>query len=128
MFVPLGVEQFKLPVFTGGKWNLVPPNLRNAAKPHKKKNHNQNPNPNPNPGNGFPTPPPGRNPNPYPTYSCDPAVVTCNPNAPGDGTAIPSRWAPSGRAQRSAASSPVCPRPVCGCGAARASTIASAVR
>ena len=86
MFVPLGVEQFKLPVFTGSKWNLVPPNLRNAAKPHKKKNHNQNPNPNPNPGNGFPTPPPGNgNPNPYPTYSCDPAVVTCNPNAPGNG-------------------------------------------
>ena len=73
MFVPLGVEQFKQPVFTGTKWNLVPPSLRNAAKPHKKKNQNQNPNPNPNPGNGFPTPPPGNgNPNPYPTYSCDP--------------------------------------------------------
>ncbi len=86
MFVPLGVEQFQTPIFTGTKWNLVPPGLRNAAKPHKKKNHNPNPNPNPNPGNGFPTPPPGNgNPNPYPTYSCDPAVVTCNPNAPGNG-------------------------------------------
>ena len=80
MFVPLGIEKFQPVVFTGTKWNLVPPGLRNVAKPHKKKNHNQNP------GNGFPTPPPGNgNPNPYPTYSCDPSVVTCNPNAPGSG-------------------------------------------
>jgi len=79
MFVPLGIEKFQPVVFTGTKWNLVPPGLRNVAKPHKKKR-------NPNPGNGFPTPPPGNgNPNPYPTYSCDPAVVTCNPNAPGGG-------------------------------------------
>ena len=79
MFAPLGVEQFEQPVFTGAKWNLVPPGLRNVAKPHKKKK-------NQNPGNGFPTPPPGNgNPNPYPTYSCDPTVVTCNPNAPGGG-------------------------------------------
>jgi membrane peptidoglycan carboxypeptidase len=83
MFVPLGVEQFQPPVFTGTKWNLVPPGLRQVAKPHKKKNHGQNP----NPGNGFPTPPapPSQNPFPYPTYSCDPAVVTCQPNAPGGG-------------------------------------------
>jgi membrane peptidoglycan carboxypeptidase len=84
MFVPLGVEQFKPPVFTGQAWNLVPPGLRKVAKPHKKKNNNQNP----NPGNGgFPTFPPingnPTSPNPYPTYSCDPSVVTCNPNAPG---------------------------------------------
>jgi len=79
MFAPLGAEQFEQPVFTGTKWNLAPPGLRNLAKPHKKKK-------NPNPGNGFPTPPPGNgNPNPYPTYSCDPTVVTCNPNAPGGG-------------------------------------------
>jgi len=25
--------------------------------------------------------PAGGNPNPYPTYSCDPSLVTCNPNA-----------------------------------------------
>ena len=82
MFVPLGIEKFQPVVFTGTKWNLVPPGLRNVAKPHKKKNQNQNQ----NPGNGFPTPPPGNgNPNPYPTYSCDPSVVTCNPNAPGGG-------------------------------------------
>ena len=36
MFVPLGAEQFLPPVFTGAKWNLVPPGLR-KAKPHKKK-------------------------------------------------------------------------------------------
>ena len=85
MFVPLGVEQFKQPVFTGMTWNLVPPGLRQVAKPHKKKeNHGRKP----NPGNGLPTPPPGNgNPNPYPTYSCDPSVVTCNPNAPGGGNA-----------------------------------------
>jgi len=77
MLAPLGAEQFQQAVFTGGKWNLVPPNLRKKAKPHKR---------NPNPGNGgFPPPPPGGNgnPNPYPTYSCDPTVVTCNSNAPG---------------------------------------------
>jgi membrane peptidoglycan carboxypeptidase len=88
MFVPLGVEQFQNPVFTGTKWNLVPPGLRTIAKPHKKKKpHGQNP----GPGNGGPpTFPPGNgggngNPNPYPTYSCDPSVVTCNPNAPSGG-------------------------------------------
>jgi len=79
MFVPLGLENWQPVTFTGGKWNLVPPNLRKTAKPHKKKNQN------PNPGNGgFPTFPPGNgNPNPYPTYTCDPTVVTCNPNPPG---------------------------------------------
>ena len=80
MFVPLGVEHFQPPVFTGVKWDLVPPNLRHVAKKHaKKKNNNQN---NQNPGS-FPTtfPTPG-NPQPYPTYSCDPQVVTCEPNSP----------------------------------------------
>jgi membrane peptidoglycan carboxypeptidase len=83
MFVPLGVQQFQTPVFTGVKWNLVPPNLRSVPKkpPKKKNNHNQNP----NPGNGQQTPPQNGNPNPFPTYSCDPSVVTCNPNAPGGG-------------------------------------------
>jgi membrane peptidoglycan carboxypeptidase len=82
MFVPLGVEQFKQPVFTGQAWNLVPPGLRKVAKPHKKKNHGQNPNP------GFPNPPtqPSQNPFPYPTYSCDPTVVTCQPVTSGGGT------------------------------------------
>ena len=79
MFAPLGIQQFEPPVFTGAKWILVPASLR--AKPHKKHNQNRNP------GNGFPTAPPSGpgNPNPYPTYSCDPSVVTCNPNAPGGG-------------------------------------------
>ena len=82
MFVPLGVETFQPVVFTGLKWNEVPPNLRNVGVKHPKKKKNQNP----NPGGGQPTPPPGNgNPNPYPTYSCDPSVVTCNPNAPGGG-------------------------------------------
>ena len=81
MFLPLGVEQFQPAVFTGGKWNLVPPGL--LKDKHPKKKHDQNP----YPGNGLPTPPPGPGggPNPYPTYSCDPSVVTCNPNAPGGG-------------------------------------------
>jgi membrane peptidoglycan carboxypeptidase len=84
-FLPLPVVQFTTPVFTGQTWNLVPPNLRNVGKKHPKKKHNQNP----GPGNGSnaSTPPGNGNPNPYPTYSCDPTVVTCNPNAPnGDGT------------------------------------------
>jgi membrane peptidoglycan carboxypeptidase len=85
MFVPLGVEKFQPVVFTGTKWNEVPPNLRSVGKKHPKKKNNNNQNPNPGNG-GFPSPPPGNgNPNPYPTYSCDPSVVTCNPNAPGGG-------------------------------------------
>jgi len=36
MFLPLGVEPFQPPVFTGSQWNLVPPGLRQVAKPHKK--------------------------------------------------------------------------------------------
>jgi membrane peptidoglycan carboxypeptidase len=83
MFVPLGVEKFQPVMFTGSKWNEVPPNLRNVGKKHPKKKNNNNSNQNPNPGNGIPSQPAGGgNPNPYPTYSCDPHVVTCNPNAP----------------------------------------------
>ncbi|MGH3190110.1 MAG: transglycosylase domain-containing protein, partial [Streptosporangiaceae bacterium] len=33
VFVPMGVEQFNPPVFTGATWNELPPNLRHAAKP-----------------------------------------------------------------------------------------------
>ena len=40
-FVPLGVEQFTAPVFTGSTWNLVPPDLRKVAKKHRH-NHGQN--------------------------------------------------------------------------------------
>ncbi|HWN63482.1 MAG TPA: transglycosylase domain-containing protein, partial [Streptosporangiaceae bacterium] len=82
MFVPLGIEKFQPAVFTGIKMNLVPPNLRNVVKKHPKKNNN---NQNPNPGNQPTSPPQNGNPNPFPTYSCDPSVVTCNPNAPGGG-------------------------------------------
>jgi hypothetical protein len=81
MFVPLGVEQFTAPVFTGTAWNQVPPGLRKVATKHKKPNHrNGNGNGNGNGGqgggnnggnNG------GGNPNPFPTYVCDPSVVTC---------------------------------------------------
>ena len=42
MFVPLGVEPFPTPVFTGATWNQVPPNLRNVGKKHKKHDHGQN--------------------------------------------------------------------------------------
>ena len=34
-FVPLGVEQFTAPVFTGSAWNLVPPGLRQVPKKHR---------------------------------------------------------------------------------------------
>jgi serine/threonine protein kinase len=44
----------------------------------------------PTPDNGFPTTPPNGGPNPYPTYSCDPSVVTCNPNAPSGASSSPS--------------------------------------
>jgi len=68
-FVSMGLEQWRTPAFTGAKWNEVPPNLRVAPKKKKKvKKHGVNP-------NGLPTAPP--NPYPFPTYSCDPSVVTC---------------------------------------------------
>jgi membrane peptidoglycan carboxypeptidase len=41
-FVPLGVEQFMQPVFTGSTWNQVPPGLRNIAKKHKRHDNGQN--------------------------------------------------------------------------------------
>ena len=57
MFVPLGVEPFPTPVFTGQTWNQVPPNLRNVGKKPKKHDHGR-------PGGGRAaaragTPPPG---------------------------------------------------------------------
>jgi membrane peptidoglycan carboxypeptidase len=77
-FVPLGVEPFTAPVFTGTTWNQVPPGLRKVAKKKKKPDHNHNGggqggNGGGQGGNG------GGNPNPWPTYSCDPTVVTCTP-------------------------------------------------
>jgi membrane peptidoglycan carboxypeptidase len=75
MFVPLGVEQFPTPVFTGTAWNQVPPGLRNVGKP-KKPGHGHNGGGNGN-GNGGPTP--------FPTFSCDPALVTCQPGNGGGG-------------------------------------------
>jgi membrane peptidoglycan carboxypeptidase len=74
MFVPLGVEPFPTPVFTGQTWNQVPLNLRNADKKHKKHDHGGQ-----NGGRGGGQ---GENPTPWPTFSCDPQVVTCTP---GDG-------------------------------------------
>jgi len=80
-FVPLGVEQFTQPVFTGTTWNLVPPGLRQVARKHKKQNHGQHGHNGQNGQNGQNGNQPGQgsggNPNPFPTYSCDPAVVTC---------------------------------------------------
>jgi membrane peptidoglycan carboxypeptidase len=76
MFVPIGVQQFQQPTFTGGTWNLVPPNLRKAK--HKKGNgqngNGQNPGPQPSSSAG--------NPNPFPTYTCDPQQVTCSTSTP----------------------------------------------
>ena len=71
-FVPLGVEQFTQPTFTGSMWNLVPPGLRKVPKKHKKVNNGQNGFSFGQPGQGS-----GGAPNPYPTYVCDPSVVTC---------------------------------------------------
>jgi membrane peptidoglycan carboxypeptidase len=98
MFVPLGVQQFQPAVFTGSAWNQVPQNLRQSSQPAKKKakstpsqgqnqnNGNQNQNQNPS----------GGNPNPFPTYSCDPAVVTCNPNEPATSGQAQSQGLSSG--------------------------------
>ena len=81
-FVPLGVEQFTPPTFTGSAWNLVPPGLRQVPKKRKKVNHGQNGNPFGQPGQGS-----GGNPNPFPTYTCDPSVVTCG-GAGGTGQSV----------------------------------------
>jgi len=90
MFVPLGIEPFITPVFTGSTWNQVPPNLRKAPK---KKNKHGNGNGQPNPGGGV-------GPTPFPTYSCDPTLVTCNPNGNGNGGtptgAVPATGAGAG--------------------------------
>ena len=80
-FLQLGIEPFPTPVFTGATWNQVPPNLRNVGKKHKKHDHGQNGNQNGN-GNG------NGNPNPFPTYICDPTVVTCQPANGGGGQGL----------------------------------------
>jgi membrane peptidoglycan carboxypeptidase len=77
MFVPLGVEPFPTPVFTGQTWNQVPPNLRNADKKQKKHDHGGQ-----NGGQGGDQ---GENPTPWPTFSCDPRVVTCTTGGGGNG-------------------------------------------
>jgi membrane peptidoglycan carboxypeptidase len=74
MFVPLGIEPFPNPVFSGEIWNQVPLNLRSAGKKHKKQDHGQNGNQGGQNGNG------DGNPTPFPTFSCDPQVVTCTPD------------------------------------------------
>ena len=79
-FLQLGIEPFPTPVFTGATWNQVPPNLRNVGKKQKKHDHGQNGNQNGN-GNGNGN----GNPNPFPTYVCDPTVVTCQPDNGGGG-------------------------------------------
>jgi membrane peptidoglycan carboxypeptidase len=76
MFVPLGIEPFPTPVFTGQTWNQVPPNLRNVGKKHKKHDHG---------GPGGQGGDQGGNPTPWPTFSCDPQVVTCTTGTGGGG-------------------------------------------
>jgi hypothetical protein len=53
MFLPLGVEPFQPPVFTGSQWNLVPPGLRKVPKPHR---DHQDGGPGPLPPGPFPFP------------------------------------------------------------------------
>ncbi|HYX62077.1 MAG TPA: hypothetical protein VE888_24025, partial [Streptosporangiaceae bacterium] len=74
MFVPLGIEPFPSPVFTGQTWNQVPLNLRNVGKKPKKHDHGAHG----GPGGGQ-----GGNPTPWPTYSCDPQFVTCTTGGGG---------------------------------------------
>jgi membrane peptidoglycan carboxypeptidase len=78
-FVPLGIEQFPTPVFTGTAWNQVPVGLRVVPKKAAPKKQRGKFNGNPT---GVPSSP--ANPYPWPTYSCDPSVVTCG--TAGDGT------------------------------------------
>jgi membrane peptidoglycan carboxypeptidase len=80
MFVPLGIEPFPTPVFTGQTWNQVPPNLRNAGKKQKKHDHGG-----PGGQGGGQGGDQGGNPTPWPTYSCDPQVVTCTTGTGGGG-------------------------------------------
>jgi len=77
-FVPMGLEPFPAPAFTGTAWNEVPPNLRVVPK---KKSKPKKPVQNGNPSS--PTSP-VTNPQPFPTYSCDPLAVTCG--GPGGGS------------------------------------------
>ena len=78
MFVPLGVEQFTAPTFTGTAWNQVPPGLRQVPEQHTKPRYgNQHGNQHGNNPFPLPTTPGGENPNPFPTYVCNPAQVTC---------------------------------------------------
>ncbi|MFY9929180.1 MAG: transglycosylase domain-containing protein, partial [Streptosporangiaceae bacterium] len=51
-FVPLGVETYTAPVFTGQTWNLVPPSLRVVPKKKKASNKNNQNNQWWNQGNG----------------------------------------------------------------------------
>jgi membrane peptidoglycan carboxypeptidase len=71
MFVPLGVEPFQPVSFTGATWNLVPPNLRQVAKPKKK-----SPSPQPTAQPSFP--------NPFPTSTCPPMDWTICGGNPQD--------------------------------------------
>jgi hypothetical protein len=63
----MGVQTFSAPVFTGATWNLVPPGQRTVPKKARKGDKGRH--------NGQPSGP--ANPYPYPTYSCNPSVVTC---------------------------------------------------
>ncbi len=83
-FLQFGIEPFPTPAFTGAAWNQVPLNLRNAGKKPKKHDHGQNGNGNGNGQNGNGN----GNPNPFPTYVCDPTVVTCQPNNGGGGQGL----------------------------------------
>ena len=93
-FVPLGRRAVHPPIFTGSTWNLVPPGLRKVATKHKKQNHGQNHGQNGNlPGQGS-----GGNPNPFPTYTCDPTVVTCGVAGAVGGTGQTVNATPAGAA------------------------------
>ena len=78
MFVPLGAQPFTAPVFTGSTWNQVPPGLRQTVRKQKKPDNGQNGNGNGN-GNGQNNGGQNGSPGPWPTFTCDPSAVTCQP-------------------------------------------------
>ena len=87
MFVPLGVQKFQPAGVHRADWNQVPPGLRVGGPAACEEE--ARPGPESRPRRRARTPAHGargrRTRTPTRTYSCDPTVVTCDPNAPATG-------------------------------------------